>query len=162
GFVVVIGIVFGKSSIGYELVVDSFSLGIGSLSNVIIPITIFIFGLTATVGWYFYSAVALKFIFRSHKNVEYILKWLKILYPLGGIANTIFFLNHDNPTLTLWSMSEIILGFPIFINMFAILVLSNKFFSLLKDYKIRYIKGEIPKEENPVFYDQEDKIYFNN
>jgi len=162
GFIVVMGIASGTSSIGYELVVDSFSLGIGNLSNIIIPITIFIFGLTATVGWYFYSATALKFIFRSNKNVDYILKGLKILYPLGGIANTIFFLNHDNPTLTLWSMSEIILGFPIFINMFAILVLSNKFFSLLKDYETRYIKGEIPKEESPIFYDEEDVRFFKS
>lgn len=161
GIVVVIAISAGESSLGYELVVEAFSLGIGSLSNIVVPITIFIFGLTATVGWYFYSAAALKFIFRSSKNVSTILKGLRLVYPLGGVFNTIYFLNQDDPTSILWSMSEIILGFPIIINMFAILVLSNKFFDLLKDYELKYITGGPIEEENPIFYEEEDISYFN-
>lgn len=163
GIVVVMGILSGVPATG-EVVVSSFSLGIGSLAKIIIPITIFLFGLTTSIGWYsYYESVLLYFSTRSKRkfNREKILKLMMRLYPLPGFIIVILTTKFGGVGGSLWDFADIIAGIPTFVNMFAILLLSDKFFELLNDYKEKYIDNEPITEEVPVFYTEEERNYYN-
>lgn len=161
GIVVVIALVSGSHQVGLELVVEAFSMGIGQIAHFFIPITMLIFGLTTSLGWYSYYETVLRFIgLRSKLNVLPIIKSLKFIYPLPGVITTFYFLKFGDPSSLLWAISEIITGLPTFVNIFSILLLSNKFFDLLQHYEIKYIKKAFVEEEIPLFFKEENHDYF--
>lgn len=157
GLVVVVAMASGVSSEGFELVVQAFSMGIGDSAKVIIPITMFLFGLTTSIGWYSYYETIFRFIgSRSALNVAPLIKMLKYIYPLPGLGMALYVSKIGDPDKMLWVFSDILAGLPTFVNIFAVLILSNKFFDLLRDYKLKYIDGVQPEEEMAVFFGQED------
>ncbi|MEG2017408.1 MAG: alanine:cation symporter family protein, partial [Clostridium sp.] len=162
GIVVVMGLLSGVSS-GGDIVVTAFSLGIGELSKVIIPITIFSFGLTTSIGWYsYYESIILFFYTRGKKkfNMEKLLKNMKRIYPIPGFIIVVITATIGGAEGTLWAFADILAGIPTFVNMFVVLLLSDKFFELLQDYKEKHILGE-KSEIIPIFYGQEDHNYYN-
>ncbi|MEG2936090.1 MAG: alanine:cation symporter family protein, partial [Clostridium sp.] len=162
GIVVVIGLLSGIEPTT-TLVIDSFSLGIGPLAQLIIPITIFLFGLTTSIGWYsYYESIILYFSLRSKFKFDkkFILKIIKCIYPLPGLVIVIMVKRGGGVSGALWDFADILAGLPTFINIFAILLLSDKFFELLKDYEQKFIKKEVPEEEIPLFYSEEEQDYY--
>jgi len=161
GVVVVIALVSGSTSVGLELVIEAFSMGIGKFANILVPVTMLIFGLTTSLGWYSYYETVLRFIgTRSNLNVLPIINSLKFTYPLPGILSTLYFVRSGAPSSLMWALSEVVTGLPTFINIFSVLVLSNKFFDLLQDYERKYIKGIESDEEIPLFFKEENRDYF--
>lgn len=163
GLVMVIATLNGTvSTYGIEGIIQGFSLGIGSSSKVVIPLTIFFFGLTTSIGWYSYYETILSYIHKRAKvNVQPILSLLKASYPIPGFLMVIYIVLCGDPGQLLWNIQDIFAGLPTFINIFAILILSNKFFDLLKDYENKFIRNKSLEETMPVFYDEEDNEYYN-
>jgi AGCS family alanine or glycine:cation symporter len=137
-------------------------MGIGDGAKVIIPIIIFLFGLTTSIGWYSYYETIFRFIHkRSRVNVLPLIKIMKYIYPLPGFLMTLYVSINGVPGKLLWAYSDILAGLPTFINIFAVLILSNKFFDLLEDYELRYIKKVEPEEKIPIFFKEENNEYYN-
>ncbi|QXM05418.1 alanine/glycine:cation symporter family protein [Crassaminicella indica] len=162
GVVVVISMVSGNLGVGDEIVIKAFSMGIGNGAKIIIPTIIFLFGLTTSIGWYSYYETIFKYIHKRSKiNVLPLIKVMKYIYPLPGFFMVLYVSKNGAPGKLLWAYSDILAGLPTFINIFAVLILSNKFFDLLEDYELRYIKKVEPEERIPIFFKEEDDEYYN-
>lgn len=162
GVVIVVASLHGSvSSYGIEGLVQAFSLGIGTSARFVIPITLFLFALTTSIGWYSYYETILSYIHkRSRVNVTPVLNLLKIFYAIPGFLMVVYIVYKGDPGQLLWNIQDIFAGLPTFINIFAILILSNKFFDLLKDYEQKYIQNKMPDDDYPVFYKDEDNDYY--
>ena len=80
-------------------------------------------------------------------------KWL---YPVPGLLMVVYAVYYDMPGKAVWYFADITTAIPTFINLVVIMILSKKFFELLRDYKARHLNiGTIDPNFN-VFY--EDKI----
>ena len=75
----------------------------------------------------------------SNEAIRKILKANKIIYPLPGFHLVLYAYLCGLPTSKMWMFIDVSMGIPIFINLFAILILTPKFPSLLRDYRARYI-----------------------
>lgn len=144
-----------------DLVINSFSTGIGQIAIVFIPLILFFFGITTEIGWYLYYEVIIRYFFhKANKSPEFFCKVFKFIYPLPSMLVVFYSIYFDIHEEFLWNLMDITTGIPTFINIFAILILSNKFFELIRHYKNKYLnhgKGNI--EDIPLFYWQEQDFY---
>lgn len=80
----------------------------------------------------------------------------KYLYAIPPLLLT-FYLIHVGD-LSIWTLVDITSGVPTFINVAVILILSGKYFKLLKDYKGRYMGIGKPLEKFAIFYEDKEKV----
>ena len=145
---------------GASLTLSAFEVGIGSLGKIILTIGIFLFGITTSSGWYSYYEILLRHAFKNNIEIKNkILKLYKPLYPIPGLVMVLYATYFGLPGQTVWIFADISSAIPTFINVAAILLLSNEFFKLLKDYKARYLGIGKVDPSFPLFY--EDKIKNN-
>lgn len=164
GIVMVISVLKGNPFIGNEAVIYAFSLGIGEVSKIFIPVMIFLFGLTTSIGWYSYYETILNYISRKEViNMAPLIKRIKYIYPIPGFIIALYFKGNVYNNNLLWNFSDILTAVPTFINIFSVLILSNKFVDLLNDYEKKYIKNEEIKNEEilPLFFKDEDIEYYD-
>ncbi|WP_053956547.1 alanine/glycine:cation symporter family protein [Inediibacterium massiliense] len=142
---------------GAVLALNAFEKGIGSFGRNIVAIGVFLFGITTSSAWYSYYEILLRHFFHGQihqKNV--ILKYYKFLYPFPGLFMVLYVVNYGLPGKYIWYFADVTTAIPTFINIFSILILSNKFLELLKDYKARYLhKGTIDSEFH-IFYEDDE------
>lgn len=161
GIVMVISIISGNTLTGSEGVIKAFSLGIGGYAYIVIPVMIFLFGLTTSIGWYvYYETILNYFNNRINRDISFLVTSIKYIYPVPGIITVFHVVANGYTEGLLWSCSDVLTALPTFVNVFAVLVLSNKFFDLLNDYECRYLKNS-ESEEIPVFFKDEDREYYN-
>lgn len=55
---------------GAALTLSAFEIGIGEFGRNIITISIFLFGLTTSTGWYTYYEILLRHVFNNEKNLH--------------------------------------------------------------------------------------------
>lgn len=144
-----------------DLLLQSFSTGIGQSSVVFVPLILFFFGITTEIGWFLYYEVIIRYFFRKmNKNSEGFLKKFKCVYPVPGMLIVFYSSYFQVEEDILWNLMAISTGIPTFINIFSILILSNKFFELIQDYKNKYFNGvKSSGEDFPLFYCQEQDFY---
>jgi len=83
-----------------------------------------------------------------------VLRINKFVYPLPGFLLVLYAQMNGLPTYKVWMFIDVSVGIPIFINLFAILLLTPKFLELLRDYRARYMgQGEIDPDFK-VFYEE--------
>lgn len=138
---------------GASLTLQAFSHGMGDVGTIILTLGIFIFGLTSTTGSYVMYVSMVRYLFDGHpKVIAKAQKILKFIFPLPSFFLVLYALGNGLPTEKVWLFADLAIALPIFINVFAILVLSPKFFALVKDYKARYMnKGDVDSKF-PVYY----------
>lgn len=148
-------IVTGEWSSGVEsatLTLNAFSTGLGVFGTYFLTITMLVFGLTTSSGWYVYYEVVLRHL--CNKNIKLkntVLKIFKYFYPLPGLLMTSYILYVGN--ISIWTFVDITSGIPTFVNVLVLLVLSKQYFVLLKDYKARYLGvGKVDKNTK-LFYE---------
>ena len=148
-------IVTGEWSSGVEsatLTLDAFSTGLGVFGTYFLTITMLVFGLTTSSGWYVYYEVVLRHL--CNKNIKLkntVLKIFKYFYPLPGLIMTSYILYVGD--ISIWTFVDITSGIPTFVNVLVLLVLSKQYFVLLKDYKARYLGvGKVDKNTK-LFYE---------
>lgn len=143
---------------GANLTLTALESNVGFFARVIIALSIFLFALTTATGWYTYYLTLLNHAFKEGKVKEIVLKIYKALNPLFGAALT-FITVYITPNATsgeVWVFADFSSVIPTFINVFVILIISGKFFELLKDYKARF-EGKGTVDPNfDIFY--EDKL----
>ena len=148
-------IITGEWSSGVEsatLTLNAFSLGLGTFGTYFLTITMLVFGLTTSSGWYVYYEVVLRHL--CSKNIKLknnVLKIFKYFYPLPGLFMTMYILYVGD--ISIWTFVDITSGIPTFINVAVLLVLSKQYFALLKDYKARYLGVGKVDDSMKIFYE---------
>ena len=81
---------------------------------------------------------------------------MKVFYAVRALPGrlwTIYLVKTNNQGF-IWTLVDITSAIPTFINVAVILILSNQYFALLKDYKARYLGiGQIKKNARLFFED---------
>ncbi|QTD41894.1 sodium:alanine symporter family protein [Sporosarcina sp. Te-1] len=144
---------------GAALTLSAFETGIGEAGRMILTLCVFLFGLTTTTGWYTYYEIILRHLFggeRKIKTKNKTILFYKWLYPIPGLLMVVYAVAYDLPGKSIWYFADITTAIPTFINLVILLVLSKKFFALLRDYKARHLNIGTIDPNFHVFY--EDKL----
>lgn len=144
---------------GATLTLSAFEIGIGQFGRYIITISIFLFGITTSTGWYTYYEILLRHMFNNEKKITLkykILTLFKWLYPIPGSLMVVYAVYYDLPGKAVWYFADITTAIPTFVNLVVLFFLSKKFFELLRDYKARYLNIGTVDPNFSVFY--EDKL----
>ncbi|WP_432667457.1 amino acid carrier protein [Wukongibacter baidiensis] len=140
---------------GAALTLSAFEHGLGSLGRIILTIGILLFGVTTSSGLYAQIEVLLRYILGNNsKSTDKILTFYKWAYPIPGLALVIFAVMKELPGTSVWLFADMSTALPIFANILALLILSPKFLTLLKDYKARYMGIGKVDPNFKVFYDE--------
>ncbi|GAA0675010.1 alanine/glycine:cation symporter family protein [Clostridium cadaveris] len=139
-FVIIITGYYTSGLTGATLTLSAFESVMGRNARVLLALSIFLFGLTTITGWYTYFEVIMDHaISDSNKFKSIIMKLLKLLYPIPGFLVVVVTVIYGGTPAEIWTFGDFTSVIPTFINVFALLLMSKKFFELLKDYKARYL-----------------------
>lgn len=143
---------------GATLTLSAFEMGLGPIGKYLLAIAIFLFGITTSSGWYSYYEIILRHVLKKRTALKnQILKWYRLLYQIPGVAMVVYAVSNGLPGKYVWYFADISSAIPTFVNIIAILFLSDRFFKLLKDYKARYLGiGKIDPDFK-VFYEMNAK-----
>ncbi|MGM9919651.1 MAG: alanine/glycine:cation symporter family protein [Bhargavaea sp.] len=145
---------------GASLTLAAFEEGIGEMGRYVITISVFLFGLTTTTGWYTYYEILLRQVFGKPEQASLkgkVLKFFQLVYPLPGLLLVIYAVYYELPGKYVWYFADITTAIPTFINLVVLLFLSKRFFELLRDYKARELGVGIPDPNFKVFYEDRKK-----
>lgn len=157
--VIVITGTWSSGLAGATLTLTAFETGIGFFGRVIVTIGVFLFGLTTAGGWYSYYEILLRHLFKENVEAKNkVLKVYKVVYSLPGFLLVVYAVLNGMPGQDVWNFADITSAIPTFINVVVILILSPRYFQLLKDYKARYLGiGQVDLSFQP-FYEDRKKI----
>ena len=143
----------------YLSIISYFQLIAGSIARALIAISIFLFGLTTSTGWFTYYSVILKHWLKNNQKVLKIAEKVFILgTPLWGLLVTVLTLYGNGTPAQLWVIADFTTVFPTFVNVATLFILSGTFFKLLKDYKARYMGiGKVDKDMALFYEDKKEK-----
>ncbi|WP_092094599.1 alanine/glycine:cation symporter family protein [Bhargavaea beijingensis] len=145
---------------GASLTLAAFEEGIGEAGRFVITISVFLFGLTTTTGWYTYYEILLRQVFGKPDQASLkgkVLKFFQLVYPLPGLLLVIYAVYYELPGKYVWYFADITTAIPTFVNLVVLLFLSKRFFELLRDYKARELGVGIPDPDFRVFYEDRKK-----
>ncbi|WZL73851.1 sodium:alanine symporter family protein [Clostridiaceae bacterium 35-E11] len=144
---------------GATLTLNAFESELGYVGRIVMTIGIFLFGLTTGTGWYTYLEMVLRHLFRKNVAMKIkVLTFFKRFYMVPGITMVFIAVTVGIPTGYMWYFADIASALPTFVNVLVILLLSGKYFQLLKDYKARYLGiGQVDPEFCIFYEDQKNK-----
>ena len=157
---VVISTGFWSSGLqGATLTLTAFESGMGFIGRVLVAVSIFLFGLTTSTGWFTYYSVILKHWLGNNEKVLKIAEKVFILgTPLWGMAVTLANVYANGTPAQLWTICDFTTIIPTFVNVVTLFMLSGTFIKLLKDYKARYMGiGEVDPEVALFYEDKKNK-----
>jgi AGCS family alanine or glycine:cation symporter len=130
----------GVQLTGAPLTLMAFELKLGVVGRGIVAVSVFLFGVTTEIGWYAYYEILLRHMLRgNHILKEKILKVFRVVFAFPSMAVTIWAVVYGMPGGMVWLIADVVTGVPTFINLVTVLFLSGTFFTLLRDYKARYL-----------------------
>ena len=143
---------------GGALALSAFSKSFGSAGSILLAIIMIIFTVTTSGGWFTYYLAILEHInMKKSRFSEFLIKAFYAIRALPGLLWTIYLVHAQN-TGFIWTVVDITSAIPTFVNVFVILMLSNDYFRLLKDYKARYMGvGEVDPDM-ALFYEDTQKV----
>lgn len=138
---------------GGTLALNAFGSSFGTFGSILLAIIMIIFTVTTSGGWFTYYLAILEHLYKKEGFLKNLV--MKVFYGVRafpGLLWTIYLVKTDNQGF-IWTLVDITSAIPTFINVAVILILSNQYFKLLKDYKARYLgKGTIEKNAR-LFYE---------
>lgn len=138
---------------GGTLALSAFNSSFGVIGSVLLAIIMVIFTVTTSGGWFTYYLAVLEHLYTKEGPVKDVV--MKIFYAirsLPGLLWTIYLVKTNNQGF-IWTLVDITSAIPTFINVAVILILSNQYFKLLKDYKARYLGVGVLDKNMPLFYE---------
>lgn len=143
---------------GGALALSAFSKSFGSVGSILLAIIMIIFTVTTSGGWFTYYLAILEHInMKKSRFSEFLIKAFYAIRALPGLLWTIYLVHAQN-TGFIWTVVDITSAIPTFVNVFVLLMLSNDYFRLLKDYKARYMGvGEVDPDM-ALFYEDTQKV----
>ena len=155
---VILSGVWADGLTGGALALSAFSKSFGSAGSILLAIIMIIFTVTTSGGWFTYYLAILEHInMKKSRFSEFLIKAFYAIRALPGLLWTIYLVHAQN-TGFIWTVVDITSAIPTFVNVFVILMLSNDYFRLLKDYKARYMGvGEVDPDM-ALFYEDTQKV----
>jgi AGCS family alanine or glycine:cation symporter len=148
--------VWSSGTMGAPLTLMAFESKFGMVGRGIVTVSVFLFGMTTTSGWYAYYEILLRHLCAdNHKLKTTILKFYRIFFSVPSVVVTIIAALHGMPGGIVWSIVDICTGVPTFINLVVILILYRRFFQLLRDYKARYLGVGSVNPNFKIFYEDD-------
>ena len=139
GLAVVLSGCWTDGTNGGTLALNSFSSSFGLVGSLLLALIMLIFTVTTSGGWFTYYIAILKHMGQSGNPViNAVMKIFYITRGLPGLLWTIYLVNTNNQGF-IWTVVDITSAIPTFVNVFVILLLSGEYFTLLRDYKARYM-----------------------
>lgn len=138
---------------GGTLALSAFSSSFGTVGSLLLAVIMVIFTVTTSGGWFTYYLAILEHLYKKEGLLKTII--MKIFYAirvLPGLLWTIYLVKTDNQGF-IWTLVDITSAIPTFVNVAVILILSNQYFKLLKDYKARYLGIGKVDENMRLFYE---------
>ena len=131
---------------GGTLALSAFASGFGKFGSILLAVIMVIFTVTTSGGWFTYYLAILEHLYKKEGKMKDIV--MKIFYAvraLPGVLWTIYLVKTNNQGF-IWTVVDITSAIPTFVNVAVILILSNQYFKLLKDYKARnFGQGTVDK-----------------
>ncbi|MEH6942983.1 alanine/glycine:cation symporter family protein [Bacillus sp. JJ722] len=158
-FVIILSGEWTSGQSGLVLSLNSFESFFGVFGRYIITIIIFFFALTTSIGWFTYNEIIFRHLFRNRSLLKgRLINCLKFLYPFPEFLFVVYITVFHLSEKYVWSLTNITVAFPTFINIISILILSNQFRKLVLDYKARYLKiGKVDADMHLFYEDKEKK-----
>lgn len=124
---------------GGALALSSFASSFGTVGSLLLAVIMIIFTVTTSGGWFTYYLSLLEHLCENNLMLKKIvMKFFYAVRALPGLLWTIYLVKTNNQGF-IWTVVDITSAIPTFINVAVILLLSNRYFALLKDYKARYL-----------------------
>lgn len=155
GFSVILSGNWVDGTNGGTLALSSFASGFGTVGSILLAFIMIIFTVTTSGGWLTYDLAILEHLYKQEGPVKDVV--MKIFYAvraLPGLLWTIYLVKTNNQGF-IWTLVDITSAIPTFVNVVVILILSGQYFTLLKDYKARYLGVGQADKNTRLFY--EDK-----
>lgn len=135
------------------LTVAAFDSTYGWVGMAFLGVMMFLFGFTTHGGAYTYYCTCINYVLRGNKHLHTIIKVYTAIYWLPSLAYTALMVTTGQSPALVWTLADIFLALPVFLNLFALFLLRGKYKELLKDYKAKYMGiGEIDPDVKE-FYD---------
>ena len=142
---------------GGTLALSAFASGFGKFGSILLAVIMVIYTVTTSGGWFTYYLAILEHLYKKEGKMKDIV--MKIFYAvraLPGVLWTIYLVKTNNQGF-IWTVVDITSAIPTFVNVAVILILSNQYFKLLKDYKARnFGQGTVDKNAC-LFYEEKTK-----
>ena len=153
GVLVVVTGYWNSGLVGAELTLTALEANIGTFARMVVAISIFFFALTTGTGWFVYYDTVLAHAFKG-KVRDTVRKIQLYLNPFKGLIITVITVVFGGTPAEVWVVADFSSGLPTYVNLFVIIMLSGKFFEILKDYKARYMGiGQIDPNFK-IFYEE--------
>lgn len=125
---------------GATLGVLAFTAAYGSFGKYFLGIMTLLFAFTTSTTWYLFYRNILSYLLKKWPAVlKAVHKAFTVVFPLIMVGNAALVYYSDSDATLFWTIVSIFTAFPLFINAIALFVLRKKFWTLLDDYKARYL-----------------------
>lgn len=138
---------------GGTLALSAFAGSFGTAGSILLAVIMVIFTVTTSGGWFTYYLAILEHLYKQEGPLKTLV--MKVFYAvraLPGLLWTIYLVKTNNQGF-IWTLVDITSAIPTFINVAVILILSNQYFALLKDYKARYLGIGKAQDGTRLFYE---------
>ena len=127
------------------MTLTAFESEIGFVGRAVIALSVFLFAFTTGTGWYTYYDTLIRHGFQHDTPVRrFFLAIIKYGNALPGWILVLLSFKYDVASGSVWGVVDLGTGVPTFVNLIALILLSKRFFELMKDYKARYMGiGEV-------------------
>ncbi|MCD8220649.1 MAG: amino acid carrier protein [Clostridiales bacterium] len=156
GLSVILSGTWTDGTTGGTQAIGAFTTSFGSFGGVLLAIIMVVFTVTTSGGWFTYYLAILEHMYKKDGPVKRIV--MKVFYACRCLPALIWliYLVKTNNQGFIWTLVDITSAVPTFINVAVILILSNQYFRLLRDYKGRYMGIGKADPSEAIFY--EDKV----
>ena len=115
--------VLGDGKTGIALTQEAFGVGMGSIGNSFIAITLLFFAFSTIIGWYFFAEANIKYLFNGKGLMVFKLLVMFFIF-LGSCAKVDL----------VWELADTFNGLMVFPNLIALLLLSPAVIHMYKDF----------------------------
>lgn len=127
---------------GVSAVLKAFESVYGPVAPVILYISLFLFVLTTSTGWYTYNEVEVRYWFKNRPRLmNAFIRFFQAGSPLIVWAVGATALLYGVVPAVFWVLGDITAGLPVYINLVVLLALSPTIFKEVKDFESRFSVG---------------------
>lgn len=144
-------LISGLQNSGYDgiiLTTHALESEIGPVGRYFITAAIFLFAYSTIIANYFYGETNIRFITRKKRYVQVFRVFTGAVIVIGAIVTL----------QTAWSIVDVCMGIMTAVNLTAIVLLSPKVVTLLKDYKRQKKEGKNPVFDKEIMPDIKDDL----
>lgn len=115
---------------------EAINRSFGGFGNNFVAASVFLFAFTSLMAFYYMAESNISYIFRGNRLCKFITKILFLASTYFGVVNT---------GSMIWTWGDLGVGMMVWLNVIAILLLTNKGMIILKDYENQRRQGLNPR-----------------